>query len=177
MFSLLSNCTTPADELNASPWFATEPITQLCTVDVTSNVTNTPADETFPVSTTAPSTGSVAYVTVPSLHDDPTTCTATVPGVSARLQYTFSTARVICDAVVPAGNTPRSNCTSAVYPLPTFRLLNPPAFTVGCALDTCASPTSVACCACVAIHASNKTTSGPTLRIRSTPFNPNLTQQ
>jgi hypothetical protein len=86
MFSLLSNCTAAAAELSASPSFTAAPLTQLCTVAVTSNVTNAPADDTLPVCTVAPSTGSVAYVTEPSLHADPTVCTATVPAVFTLLQ-------------------------------------------------------------------------------------------
>jgi hypothetical protein len=86
MFSLLSNCTLANVELSASPSFTAAPLTQLCTVAVTSNVTNVPAVDTLPVSTVAPSTGSVAYVTDPSLHADPNVCTATVPAVFTRLQ-------------------------------------------------------------------------------------------
>jgi hypothetical protein len=146
---LLSNCTAvpdPAVAASASPKFDAGLLTHPCTADVTSNVTNSPAPVTVAVCTVAPSPGIVAYVTADSVHAPPTICTCTAPGTSARLQYTRSVALVICAAVVPAGSILRSNCTNAVYTPPTFKLLRFPALTVGCALDTCASPTSVASC-------------------------------
>jgi hypothetical protein len=178
LFSLLSNCTTALAELRASPKFVAGAFTHPCTVAVTSNVTNAPADA-CPIPTVGPSEGTVAYVTLASFQVDPTACTVTAPGVSERLQYTRNVARVICADVVPAGNTPRSNCTSAVYPLPTFRLLRLPAFTVGLALETCASPTSVACCdnARTAASARPRDTSARRLRVRSSPLNQETSQQ
>jgi hypothetical protein len=153
------------------------PLTHDCTVAVTSKVTKLPAADTVCVASTGPSDGVVTYITVDSFHTPPTACTSTGPLTSARLQYTRSVALVICAAVVPAGSTPRSNCSSVVYPPPTFRLLSEPAFTVGCALDTCASPTSVADCAriftgAISSAASKRQTGAPdTLPLRSTTLN------
>src|SRR5262249_53364626 len=73
-----------------------------------------------------------------------TGCTLTNPGVSARLQYSRSTARDTWAAVVPAGTVPRSNCNSVVYPPPTFRFDRAPLFAAGLAEFTWASATSVA---------------------------------
>ncbi len=147
-FSLLSNCTNvPTPAVSANPLFADDPLTHPCTTPVTSNVTNSPAAPTWDVATTGPSGGSFAYVTPSSVQAPPSVWMLTGPAASARLQYNRSVALVICAAVVPAGNTPRSNCTSAVYTPPASRLLSVPALTPGCALETCASPNSVACCA------------------------------
>jgi hypothetical protein len=80
---------------------------------------------------------------------------------------------VIWLAVVPEGNTPRSNCTSAVYPPPTFKLLRAPEFTVGRALDTCVSATSVACTAharALATASSSTASARPTLQPPNLPL-------
>jgi hypothetical protein len=111
---LLSNCTTAVSAVSANPLFVPGALTHPCTAAVTSTVTNSPAAGACAVPVAAPSAGSVLYVTLYSPHAPFTACTLTVPGVFARLQYSRSVARVICAAVVPAGSTPRSNCTSAV---------------------------------------------------------------
>src|ERR1700710_1078705 len=61
-----------------------------------------------------------------------------------RLQYSLSVARDTCAAVVPAGSIERSNCSSAVYPPPTFKFEIAPLFTPGRPLFTWASATRVA---------------------------------
>jgi hypothetical protein len=87
----------------------------------------------------------VANVTVSSLQLLVTGWTLTVPGASTRFAYTTSTAREICEGVVPAGSRLRSNCSRPVYPLPMSTFEIPPLLTAGSAALTCASATSLAC--------------------------------
>jgi hypothetical protein len=141
---LLSNCTTAAPDVSATPLFVAGAITHPCTSAVTSTATYAPAWLTETVCAAVPNKGSVANVTVDSPHAPFTGCKLTDPAVSTRLQYSRSVAREICAAVVPVGSVERSNCSSAVYPPPTFKLEIPPLFTPGRALFTWASATSVA---------------------------------
>jgi hypothetical protein len=57
---LLSNCTCAAAAVSASPKFVPGALTQLCTAEVTSKVTNSPAALACAVASTAPAAGSVA---------------------------------------------------------------------------------------------------------------------
>ena len=66
-----------------------------------------------------PIVGIVAYVTPDSLHDEVTGERLTVPPEFTRLTNTVSVARETWLAVKPDGNVLRSNCSSAVFPLPT----------------------------------------------------------
>jgi hypothetical protein len=140
---LLSNCTAAVAAVKANPKFVAGAVIHPCTSAVTSTVTYAPAWLTENTCEALCSEGSVAYVTLYSPHAPPSVCTLTNPAVSARLQYNRSTARDTCAAVVPVGNTPRSNCSSAVYPPPTFKFEIAPLLTAGSALFTCVSATSV----------------------------------
>src|SRR5882757_5313509 len=83
-----------------------------------------------------------------SLHAEVTGERLTVPPVLTRLTNTVRVARNTWLAVAPAGSVLRSNCSSAVLPLPTYRLASVPKLVVERVTLTWASPvraTSVAC--------------------------------
>jgi hypothetical protein len=133
---LLSNCTTAVPAVSANPLFVAGEFTHPCTSIVTSTATYAPAWFTETTWAEFPRDGNVAYVTLYSPHASLTGCTLTSPPVSIRLQYSRSVARDTCVAVVPAGSVDRSNCSSAVYPPPTFKFEMAPLFTAGRALFT-----------------------------------------
>jgi hypothetical protein len=88
-----------------------------------------PTEETAtPLATAAPGTGLLFPVTVASAHGPFATEMLMVPVVVTLFTYRESIAFDTLDAVVPAGNVLRSNCTRAllvaVFPTfcpPTFR--------------------------------------------------------
>jgi hypothetical protein len=155
-FSLLSRSTFAATDVSATPKFVAGAVTHPCTSDVTSSVTYSPAVVAAAAKLPAalPSDGAVAYVTVPSLHAEVTGTRFTVPPAFTRFTKTVSVARCTCPAVSPPGSVLRSNCSSAVLPLPTYRLESAPKFVVARAELTCASPDSVTSVARAAGHAS-----------------------
>jgi hypothetical protein len=86
-------------------------------------------------------------VTVDSLHVEVTGERLTEPPEFTRLTNTVSVACETWPAVNPDGNVLRSNWSSAVLPLPTYRLASVPRLVVERVRLTCASPvraTSVA---------------------------------
>ena len=107
------------------PLFGVPP-TQLCTADVASTSTNTPAVATdTALAIEAPATGLFVPLTPVSVHDPLATDTLTVPAVPILFTNNISVAFEIFAAVVPGGNTVKSNCTNPWYgPAP-------PTFTVG----------------------------------------------
>jgi hypothetical protein len=64
--------------------------------------------------------GAEANVTVPSFQPLVTNAKSTPPAVVTRSTYTDNVAFETCDEINPAGRLLRLNCTSPVYPPPTF---------------------------------------------------------
>jgi hypothetical protein len=111
---LLSNCTTAEPADSAIPLLLAGFAIQPCTIAVTSTATKSPAPLTWKTPAVLPTAGSVAYVTLYSPHALATGAKLTAPAVVTRFAYSRNTARETCDAVVPAGSSDRSNCSSAV---------------------------------------------------------------
>src|ERR1700749_5120684 len=79
----------------------------------------------------APIGGVVLNVTPSSVQPDCTAAMSTAPATFTRFTNNVRFARVTCAAIVPDGRFDRSYCKNATDPLPTYRLLTAPKFTVG----------------------------------------------
>src|SRR5580704_10374618 len=103
---------------------------------------NVSAVVTGTVIAVAPIVGAVLNVTPSSVQPDCTAATSTAPATLMRFTNSVRFARVTCAAIVPDGRFDKSYCRNATEPLPTYRLLTNPKFTVGNEATTCASATN-----------------------------------
>src|ERR1700733_1052065 len=109
-------------EESAIPKLLAGLLIQFWTRAVTSNVTYCPGVAAVKVVEVAPIVGIEANVTDDSPQVEVTGATLTIPAALTRFTNSVTVARETWLETMPGGNAVRSNWTSAVLPLPTYRL-------------------------------------------------------